>query len=49
LFPAGDEDTWSDIVTKEYDANSKTHYALLQAFNDDDISRVTNCTFAYDI
>ena len=27
----GDEDTWSDIATKKFDANSKAHYALLQA------------------
>jgi len=25
----GDEDTWSDIATKEFDANAKAHYALL--------------------
>ena len=33
----GDEDTWSDIATKEFDVNAKAHYALLQALNDDDI------------
>ena len=27
--PIGDEDTWSDIVTKKFDANAKTHYNLL--------------------
>jgi len=27
--PAGDEDTWSDIATKKFDANAKAHYALL--------------------
>ena len=26
-----------------------THYALLQALNDDDISRVINCKLAYEI
>ena len=25
-----DEDTWSEIVTKESDANAKAHYALFQ-------------------
>ena len=35
--PAGDEGTWSDIATKAFDANTKAHYALLQALNDDDI------------
>jgi len=35
--PLGDEDTWSDITTKEFDANTRAHYALLQALNDDDL------------
>ena len=35
--PIGDEDTWSDIAIKEFDANAKAHYALLQALNDDDM------------
>jgi len=33
--PDGDEDTWSEIDIKEFDANAKAHYALLQAMNDD--------------
>ena len=28
--PAGDEDTWSEIATKEFDANAKANYALLR-------------------
>jgi len=47
--PLGDEDTWSDIATKEFDANARAHYALLQALNDDDISRVIHCKSAYEI
>jgi len=47
--PVGDEDTWSDIVTKEFDANAKAHYALFQALNDDDIARVIHCKSAYKI
>ena len=47
--PLGDEDTWSDIETKEFDANAKVHYALLQALNDDDISRVIHCKSAHEI
>jgi len=43
--PAGDEDTWSDFATKEFDTNAKAHYALLQALNDDDI----HCKSAYEI
>ena len=33
--PIGDEDAWSDIATKEFDANANAHYALLQSLNDD--------------
>ena len=47
--PTGDEDTWSDIDTKEFDANARSHYALLQALNDDDISRVIHCKSAHEI
>jgi len=47
--PIGDEDTWSDIVTKKFDANAKAHYVLLQALNDDDIARIIHCKFAYEI
>ena len=47
--PLGDEDTWSDIATKEFNANARAHYALLQAFNDDDISRVIHCKSAHEI
>ena len=45
----GDEDTWSDIATKKFDANAKAHYALLQALNDDDIGSVIHCKSAYEI
>ena len=44
VCPEGDEDRWSDIATKEYDANFKAHYALLQALNDDNISRAVSYT-----
>ena len=47
--PTGDEDTWSDIATKEFDANAKAHYVLLQALNDDDITRVFHCKSDYEI
>ena len=33
-----DEGTWSDIATKNFDANAKAHYVLLKALNDDDIA-----------
>ena len=47
--PTGDEDTWSDIATKEFDANAKAHYVLLQTLNDNDIARVIHCKSAYKI
>ena len=47
--PLGDEDTWSDIATKEFDANMRAHYALFQALNDNDIARVIHCKSAYEI
>ena len=47
IVPNGDEDTSSDIATKEFDANAKAHYALLQALNDDDITRVIHCCLLY--
>ena len=47
--PTSDEDTWSDTATKEFDANAKAHYALLQASNYDDIARVIDCKSAYEI
>jgi len=47
--PIGDEDTWFDIATKEFDTNSKAYYAFLQALNFDDIARVIHCKFTYEI
>ena len=47
--PIGDEDTWSDISTKEFDANAKADYTLLQALNDGDIARFIHCKSAYEI
>ena len=47
--PLGDENTWSDIGTKEFDTNTRAHYALLQALNDDDIARVIHCKFTCEI
>ena len=47
--PLGDEDTWSDIATKEFDANARAHYVFLQALNDDDIARVIHFKSAYEI
>jgi len=46
--PQGDEDTWSEIENKEFDAKSKAHYALMQALNDDHLSHVINCISAYE-
>jgi len=48
-IPVSDEDIWSDIATKKFDANTKTHYTLLQALNDDDIAKVIHYKSAYKI
>jgi len=45
----GDEDTWSDITTEEFEVNAKAHYALLQALNDNDIVRVIHCKSTNEI
>ena len=49
VCPESDEGTWFKITVKEFNANAKAYYALLQVLNDDDISRVIRCTCAYDI
>ena len=38
--PTGEEVTWSDLASKEYDANSMAQNALLLALNEDDMTRV---------
>jgi len=45
----GDENTWSEATAKDYEANAKAQYALAQVLNDDDLSRVINCKFAYEV
>ena len=47
--PDGDEDTLSEIATKKFDANAKTHYALLQALNGHDIVWVIHCKSTHEI
>jgi len=42
----GNEDIWSNIATKKFDAMQNTNYAFLQALNDDDIARVIHCKSA---
>ena len=41
--PTGDDDTWSDIAAKEYEANSNAQNALFLALNEDDTTRVIHC------
>ena len=40
---------WDDTYTKAFEANAKATYALMQALNDDDLSRIINCVSAFDI
>ena len=47
--PHGDKDTWSEATVKNYEANAKSQYALIQALNDNDISRVINCKSVYEV
>jgi len=47
--PDADEDTWSEIITKEFDVNAKAHDALLQVLNDYDISKVIHYKSVYEI
>ena len=47
--PEGEEDTWSDLTSKEFDANSKTQNALLLALNEDDLTQVIYCKSSYEI
>ena len=49
IEPHGDEDTWSEATAKNYEANSKTQYALIQALNDDNLSHIINCKSAYEV
>jgi len=37
------------MATKEFDANSKAHHALLQALYDGDIARIIHCKPANEI
>jgi len=49
IEPHGDDDTWSEVTTKDYEADAKAQYPLIQASNDDDLSRVINCKSAYKV
>ena len=49
IEPHGDEDTWSEPTAKDYKANAKAQYALTQALNDNDFSRVIIYKFAYEV
>jgi len=49
VVPNRDEDTWTNITLKEFEANAIGHYAPLQALNDDDIFRMINSNSAYEI
>jgi hypothetical protein len=40
---------FDDAALKAYEANAKATYALMQALNDDDLSRIIYCKSAYEI
>ena len=43
------EDTWSDLTSKEFEANSKAQNALLLALNEDNLTWVIHCKSTYEI
>ena len=47
--PHDDESTLSKATAKDYEANTRAQYALTQALNEDDLSRVINCKSAYEV
>ena len=47
--PHGNEDTWSKATAKDYEADPKAQYALMQALNNDDLSHVINYKSAYEV
>ena len=49
IEPHSDEYTWSEATAKDYEANARAQYALTQALNEDDLSRIINCKFAYEV
>ena len=49
IEPEGDENTWSETTIKKYEANAKAQYALTQALNNDDLSRIINCKSTYEV
>ena len=49
IRPESEEHTWSELTSKEYEANSKAQNSLLTALNEDDLTRVIHCKSAYEI
>jgi len=49
IEPHSDENTWSEATAKDYEANAKAQYALTQALNEDDLSRIINCKSTYEV
>ena len=49
IEPHDDEDTWCEATAKDDEANAKAQYALTQALNNDDLSRVINCKLAFEL
>ena len=47
LFPRVMRTHGKEITAMKFQDNAKARYALLKVLNDDDISRIINCTSAY--
>ena len=47
IEPHNDEDTQSEAIAKDYEANANAQHALTQALNDDDLSHIINSHLRY--
>jgi len=47
--PHRNQDTWSDTIAEDYEANAITQYALIQALNYNELSRVINYKSVYEV
>jgi len=42
-------DPWPENVSKAFEANAKATFALFVPLSDDELSRIINCKFAFEI
>jgi len=49
IEPHDNEDIWSEATAKNYETNAEAQYALTQALNDDNLSRVVYCKSIFEV